>query len=166
MTMKRLLLPAVVAAGLLAVSGGPARAHGGAGFGFGHGNDISVNVSWWANGGGAHGGPGGCCHHGCVIPGFSPYYPAPTMFGGMQAAGYAFDKTPLYYGPFPYCGGYDAVGFVPAHHPAHPSAAGTPAARPAAPAEPGKVIEKGPAPKEIEKAPPAKVIEGAPAPKG
>jgi hypothetical protein len=164
--MKRLLLPVVLAAGVLAASSGDARAHGGAGFGFGFGIDITVNTSWWWNSGGANGCPGGmqgpgcggCCP--CVIPGWSPYYNKPTMFSGMTAAGYTFNPAPIYYGPFPYQGGYDAVGYVPARPPVPPYPPGKLIEKKPKPLTGEKIIEKVPVPKVIENGPPAKAIEG------
>jgi hypothetical protein len=163
--MKRLLLPAVLAAGVLAASSGDALAHG-AGFGLGLGIDINVNMSWWMNRGGANGcdggmqgpGYGGCCGGPCVIPGWSPYYNKPTMFSGMKAAGYTYNPAPIYYGPFPYHGGYDAVGFVPARPPAPPYPPAKLIEKKPLPG--GKIIEKNPPPGVMEKVPPSMVIEG------
>lgn len=159
--MKRLLLPAALAVGMLAALAGGASAHGGGGVGLGV--QVQINVTWWGWTGQNGCGPGGtgCCN-GCFIPGWSPCYDAPRMMGGMHAAGYNFNPAPLYPGTIKYQGGYDAVGFVPpwyaygyhgyAAPPTHPHPHWVPGKNieggsPSKGSAPDKVIESGPPPK-------------------
>jgi hypothetical protein len=164
--MRRLLLPAALAAGMLATLTGGAGAHGG---GAGIGLSVQINVNYWGWSG-QGGGPGGsgCCDS-CFIPGWSPCYDAPKMFGGMHAARYTFNPAPLYPGTIRYPGGYDAVGFVPPappyyyHAPAYPPHGyAAPFLKPHGDFVPGKIIEGGPP---VKGAIPDKVIEKGPPPK-
>lgn len=127
--MKRLVIAAAVAGAVLVCAGGEARANGGYGFGFGVGVNFSFS-GWTFNPcGGSCGSCSTCC---CVIPGWSPEYAPPTMYGGLQALqSYGYSPSYGYPQGWGYHGG--AAGALP---PPNPD---------------GKGVEKKPAGKEIEK---------------
>jgi hypothetical protein len=99
--MKRLVIAAAVAAAVLFGASGEAKANGGYGFGFGVGVNVSFS-GWTFNPCGGCGSCSTCC---CVIPGWSPEYAPPTMYGGLQAL--------LAQGCYPGYGGYPHAAVYP-----------------------------------------------------
>jgi hypothetical protein len=129
--MKRFVLAAALAA--FALAGATESAQAG-NWGFSSNFGFTFDCKSWRNKPGCENGDPGYCGHGCLPPqGWSPYYPAPHMFGG----GYGYNPFPMapQYGTFPYHA-YAPVGLEGAGH--SPKRAAPPS---------GQIIEKAPAPK-------------------
>jgi hypothetical protein len=116
--MKRLLIAAVFAVGLLASGEGQARAQG-CGYGcgapngpnFGIGIGVGVNFTISCN----KGGGGGCLPNN---QGFSPYYPPPTPWGGLSYYNpYSFYPT---FGSYPFAGHQGGYPLLPTAEPPKP----------------------------------------------